>query len=68
MAVYILDNSEELGEKAADLIAKKLNRSHRKKGTRQESFYLQGHHSLRQLSIWLRRTLTGEKGYHVSFG
>ena len=25
MAVYILDNSEELGEKAADLIAKKLN-------------------------------------------
>lgn len=60
MAVYILDNSEELGEKAADLIVKKLNEAI-EKGDRQESFYLQGHHSLRQLSIWLRRTLTGKR-------
>ena len=32
MAVYILDNSEELGEKAADLIAKKLNEAIEKRG------------------------------------
>lgn len=60
MAVYILDNSEELGEKAAELIAQKLNEAIEKKG-RQESFYPQGHHSLRQLSIWLRRTLIGKR-------
>ena len=32
MAVYILDNSEELGEKAAELIAQKLNEAIEKKG------------------------------------
>ena len=32
MAVYILDNSEELGEKAADLIAKKLSEAIEKRG------------------------------------
>lgn len=32
MAVYILDNSEELGEKAADLIVKKLNEAIEKRG------------------------------------
>ena len=60
MAVYILDNSEELGEKAADLIAKKLNEAIEKRG--QARIILStGHHSLRQLSIWLRRTLTGKR-------
>lgn len=32
MAVYILDNSEELGEKAAELIAEKLNEAIERKG------------------------------------
>ena len=60
MAVYILDNSEELGEKAAELIAQKLNEAIEKKG-KARIILSQGHHSLRQLSIWLRRTLIGKR-------
>ena len=60
MAVYILDNSEELGEKAAELIAQKLNEAIEKKG-KARIILSTGHHSLRQLSIWLRRTLIGKR-------
>ena len=42
MAVYILDNSEELGEKAAELIAQKLNEAIEKKREGKNHFIHRG--------------------------